>query len=153
MIFKINDNLFVKAKNIEEARKLLKQSNIIYNSIYKFYYKYTVKEIEFNNYENKESFLDLLERYMIYKQEMEMFGKASITIYEQSNLIELKAKLIIMKFKDYVKLHNMNITLISKQNIKEYNGGQLVKVYNWNLNTDYCNFINNKVSIKYNNGI
>lgn len=153
MIFKINDNLFVKAKDIEEARKLLKQSNIIYNSIYKFYYKYTVKEIEFNNYENKESFLDLLERYMIYKQEMEMFGKASITIYEQSNLIELKAKLIIMKFKNYVKLHNMNITLISKQNIKEYNEGQLVKVYNWNLNTDYCNFINNKISIKYNNGI
>ena len=58
-----------------------------------------------------------------------------------------------MKFKNYVKLHNMNITLISKQNIKEYNEGQLVKVYNWNLNTDYCNFINNKVSIKYNNGI
>lgn len=153
MIFKINDNLFVKAKDIEEARKLLKQSNIIYNSIYKFYYKYTVKEIEFNNYENKESFLDLLERYMSYKQGMEMFEKASITIYEQSNLIELKAKLIIMKFKNYVKLHNMNITLISKQNIKEYNEGQLVKVYNWNLNTDYCNFINNKVSIKYNNGI
>ena len=153
MIFKINDNLFVKAKDIEEARKLLKQSNIIYNSIYKFYYKYTVKEIEFNNYENKESFLDLLERYMSYKQGMEMFGKASITIYEQSNLIELKAKLIIMKFKNYVKLHNMNITLISKQNIKEYNEGQLVKVYNWNLNSDYCNFINNKVSIKYNNGI
>ena len=61
MIFKINDNLFVKAKDIEEARKLLKQSNIIYNSIYKFYYKYTVKEIEFNNYENKEIILQMFE--------------------------------------------------------------------------------------------